>query len=78
MTQERLQERLKSLKTEFNSGQQMLAELDNKRANLKETLLRISGAIQVIEELLEQESTTNGESSGIETEHIETVSMAES
>ena len=52
---EQLQQRLQSLKQEYKSGQAMLAELEAKRANLKETLLRISGAIQVLEEILVQE-----------------------
>ena len=30
----------------------MLAELETKRGNLQQTLLRISGAIQVLEDLL--------------------------
>ena len=47
-----LEERLKDLKTEFEAGQKMLADLENKQANLRETLLRISGAIQVLQELL--------------------------
>jgi predicted nuclease with TOPRIM domain len=50
--QEKLQQRLQSLKTEYEAGQKMLAELDAKQANLRETLLRISGAIQVLEEML--------------------------
>jgi ABC-type transporter Mla subunit MlaD len=37
---------------EYDSGQKMLAELEAKQANLRDTLLRISGAIQVLEELL--------------------------
>jgi len=49
---ERLEERLKELKSEFESGQKMLSELDAKAGNLRETLLRISGAIQVLEEQL--------------------------
>ncbi len=49
---EQLQQRLESLKAEFESGQKVLAELDAKQANLHETLLRISGAIQVLEEEL--------------------------
>ncbi|MBW4493630.1 MAG: hypothetical protein KME26_11205 [Oscillatoria princeps RMCB-10] len=49
---ERLQQRLESLKAEYQAGQKMLAELETKQANLRETLLRISGAIQVLEEEL--------------------------
>lgn len=49
---EQLEKRLTDLKAEFESGQKILAELDAKQANLKNTLLRISGAIQVLEELL--------------------------
>lgn len=49
---ERMEERLKELKAEFHSGQKMLADLEAQQANLKNTLLRISGAIQVLEELL--------------------------
>ena len=49
---QKLEQRLQSLKTEFDSGQKMLAELEAKQANLQNTLLRISGAIQVLEELL--------------------------
>ena len=49
---EKLEKRLEELKKEFESGQEMLADLDNKRADLRATLLRISGAIQVINEQL--------------------------
>ena len=51
---EQLEKRLEELKTEFESGQKVLAELEAKEASLRETLLRISGAIQVIEEELEK------------------------
>lgn len=47
-----LEQRLAELKQEFESGQQMLADLQNRQAELQTTLLRISGAIQVLEELL--------------------------
>ena len=49
---EQLEQRLQQLKTEFETGQKMLAELAEKRANLEQTMLRISGAIQVLEETL--------------------------
>ena len=48
----RLEQRLVQLKDEFASGQKLLAELESKQATLRETLLRISGAIQVLEEEL--------------------------
>lgn len=46
-----LEQRLKELRAEFESGQKMMANLENEQANLRDTLLRISGAIQVLEEL---------------------------
>lgn len=49
---EQLAQRLKDLKAEFESGQKMLADLEAQQARLRDTLLRISGAIQVIEEEL--------------------------
>ena len=52
---EQLEQRLKDLKAEFESGQKMLADLEAREANLRETLMRISGAIQVLEEMLAQE-----------------------
>jgi hypothetical protein len=47
-----LEQRVSELKAEQQKGQQMLAELEGKQAELRQTLLRISGAIQVLEELL--------------------------
>lgn len=56
-----LENRLKELRSEFESGQKALADLEAKQMNLRNTLLRISGAIQVLEEELakekEQENT---------------------
>lgn len=46
-----VQQRLSQLKSEFEKGQRRLQELENETASLKQTLLRISGAIQVLEEL---------------------------
>jgi predicted nuclease with TOPRIM domain len=60
---EKLQQRLQSLKSEFEDGQKILADLEAKQANLRETLLRISGAIQVLEEMLSEVSEGNGFSS---------------
>ncbi len=51
---QQIEERLNTLKSELASGQKMLADLEAKQTNLRDTLLRISGAIQVLEELLAQ------------------------
>ena len=48
----KLEQRLEQLKAEFEAGQKMLVELETKQANVRETMLRISGAIQVLEEEL--------------------------
>jgi len=47
-----IKERLEQLKAEYESGQKMLADLETQGLNLRNTMLRISGAIQVLEELL--------------------------
>lgn len=53
---QQLELRLKELRDQFESGQKMMADLESKQANLRDTLLRISGAIQVLEELSATES----------------------
>ncbi|MEM1255796.1 MAG: hypothetical protein AAGI69_25435 [Cyanobacteria bacterium P01_H01_bin.21] len=63
---QQLEQRLQQLKAEFESGQQVLAELEEKRTNVQGTLLRIQGAIQVLEEELakadeEEPSTSTSE-----------------
>jgi hypothetical protein len=52
-----IEQRLKELRAEFESGQRMMDELEIKKVNLRDTLLRISGAIQVLEELIRSESS---------------------
>lgn len=54
--QSQLENRLQDLRQEFEKGQKRLADLNAEATELKETLLRISGAIQVIEEFLASES----------------------
>jgi hypothetical protein len=49
---EQVERRVSELKAEQQKGQQMLAELEGREAELRQTLLRIAGAIQVLEELL--------------------------
>ncbi len=55
-----LEQRLIELRKEYESGQRIreeielkLAELEKRKASLSETLLRISGAIDLLEEVLE-------------------------
>jgi uncharacterized coiled-coil protein SlyX len=48
-----LEQRIAELESEFQAGQTMLADLHTKQTDLQQTLLRISGAIQVLKELLE-------------------------
>jgi hypothetical protein len=49
---EQLEGRLKSLEMEFETGKKMLAELETRESELRGTLLRISGAIQVLREFV--------------------------
>ena len=49
---EQLEERLKALESEFETGKKMLAELEAREATLRSSLLRISGAIQVLREFI--------------------------
>jgi hypothetical protein len=57
---EQLEQRVRELKAEQHKGQQMLAELEGRQAELRQTLLRISGAIQVLEEMLAGPAVQNG------------------
>jgi septal ring factor EnvC (AmiA/AmiB activator) len=59
---EQLAQRLNALQAELEAGEKMMADLEAKRANWRDTLLRISGAIQVLEEELAKatQSTPNG------------------
>ncbi|MEG3843990.1 hypothetical protein [Microcoleus sp. herbarium14] len=50
MIEQQLQQRLQELKVEYESGKKVLADLEAKQANVRDTLLRIAGAIQVLEE----------------------------
>lgn len=47
-----LEKRLETLITEHSNGQTALKNLDAQRVQLQETMLRITGAIQVVQEAL--------------------------
>lgn len=61
---EQLQARLEELKREFEAGQARLRELETQEARLRETMLRISGAIQVLEEELSSTQAAQAEDGG--------------
>jgi len=62
-------ERLRELRAEYANGEAQALELDERRIQLRESMLRIGGAIQVLDELIEQSGAfaaresivTNGE-----------------
>jgi prefoldin subunit 5 len=46
-----IEQRIEELRNELGKGEQQLAALDRERALTRDTILRIQGAIQVLEEL---------------------------
>lgn len=54
---EQMQTRLEALRKEFETGRTELEKVERQRIHLRETMLRISGAMQVLEELLTQEQS---------------------
>ena len=46
-----MEQRLRELRLELEKGRQRLEFLDGQRQEVRDTILRISGAIQVLEEL---------------------------
>jgi len=67
---EQLLKRLEQLKSEFESGQKMLGELDAKRQSLQHTLIRISGAVQVLEEECAKEPYAGEDSAATRAEPV--------
>jgi hypothetical protein len=51
---DQIHERLNQLKSEFESGQKVLRDLEIRQQEVRDTLLRIGGAIQVLEEVLKE------------------------
>jgi hypothetical protein len=49
---EQMQSRLEALRKEFQTGQAELEKIERQQTHIRETMLRISGALQVLEELL--------------------------
>ena len=61
---EQLSRRLGELKKEFNAGRARMMELEQQQTTLHQTLFRISGAIQVLEEELKVTQAHESASSG--------------
>ena len=59
---EQLEKRLLELKNEYENGQKIYADLSIRQTNLRESLLRISGAIHVLEEELRNHDGNNSKS----------------
>lgn len=57
---EALEARLAELRQERDRGEQMLAEMQARQSALRDTLLRIGGAIQVLEEQLSESPAEAG------------------
>lgn len=53
---EKLETRLASLRQEYSAGQEQLRKLEERRNDLQQTMLRITGAIQVLEEAIADEN----------------------
>src|SRR5688572_12691469 len=61
---EKLEERLSSLRREFEAGQRRLQELEAQAAELRQTLLRIDGAMRLLISLLQEEEAAKATDTG--------------
>ena len=52
---DQIERRLEQLRAEYRKGQERLVELEQETSSVNSSMLRISGAIQILEELLEQD-----------------------
>lgn len=63
---ERIQARISELQSELDTGQRRLQELEVEQGRLREVMLRITGAKQVLEELLAADAAeSNGAVSSV-------------
>lgn len=53
----KLRQRLAELRAEYDKGQKTLQDLESQAASLRSTLLRISGAVQVLQESLDEDAS---------------------
>lgn len=52
----RVRQRLEELRAEYDKGQRSLRDLETEAGNLRATLLRISGAMQALQETLGEDA----------------------
>ncbi len=64
--QDKLGARIAALRKEMELGQQKMQDLERQVAQLHETMLRISGAIQVLEELQAEAAAAPSDGVGVE------------
>ena len=55
-----LERRLTELRSEFEAGRRLEVDLQARLSEVSQTVLRLSGAIQVLEELLSADGSRNG------------------
>jgi hypothetical protein len=67
---DQIEKRLHTLEEEYQNGRRMLAELEAKESALRSSLLRISGAIQVLREFLPEEPSQPPPPAGVSLEDI--------
>jgi hypothetical protein len=61
---EKLEQRRQELQAEFEKGEQTLKDLEAQATTVRQTLLRISGAIQVLQEVLGERQPATHEEDG--------------
>lgn len=61
--EKQLESRLGELRSEFEKGQQKLQELEAEASGLRDMLLRISGAMQVLQEELDKAGSNGSKES---------------
>jgi predicted nucleic acid-binding Zn-ribbon protein len=64
LAEETVHERLRGLRSELSLGESEFQELERRQRQLRDALLRISGAIQVLEELTRGEPVGATDTSG--------------
>jgi predicted nuclease with TOPRIM domain len=52
----KVRQRLEELRAEYDKGQRTLQDLESQAGNLRATLLRISGAVQALQETLDEDA----------------------